>query len=98
MDTDEIKVVHEFPRDVQEIENTFIPLADGIQLAARIWMPEDALENPVPAILEFLPYRKRDGTIARDEVSHRTRCADPSLLRWAWLCLCTCRYERIRRI
>ena len=54
MDTDEIKVVHEFPRDVQEIENTFIPLADGIQLAARIWMPEDALERPVPAILEFL--------------------------------------------
>ena len=70
MDTDEIKVVHEFPRDVQEIENTFIPLADGIQLAARIWMPEDALENPVPAILEFLPYRKRDGTSERDALTH----------------------------
>ena len=36
MDTDDIKVVHEFPRDVREIENTFIPLADGVQLAARI--------------------------------------------------------------
>ena len=56
MDTGDIKVVHEFPRDVREIENTFIPLADGVQLAARIWMPEDALERPVPAILEFLPY------------------------------------------
>ena len=70
MNTDDIKVIHEFPRSVQEIENTFIPLADGIQLAARIWMPEDALENPVPAILEFLPYRKRDGTSERDALTH----------------------------
>jgi len=70
MDTDDIKVVHEFPRDVREIENTFIPLADGVQLAARIWMPEDALEKPVPAILEFLPYRKRDGTSERDALTH----------------------------
>ena len=70
MDTGDIKVVHEFPRDVREIENTFIPLADGVQLAARIWMPEDALERPVPAILEFLPYRKRDGTSERDALTH----------------------------
>ena len=70
MNTDDIKVIHEFPRSVQEIENTFIPLADGIQLAARIWMPEDALENPVPAILEFFPYRKRDGTSERDALTH----------------------------
>eukprot|EP01133_Synstelium_polycarpum_P026183 gene26183-31464_t len=33
-------------------------------------MPEDAMENPVPAILEFLPYRKRDGTTARDNLTH----------------------------
>lgn len=72
MDTNDIKVIHEFPRNVQEIENTFIPLADGIQLAARIWMPEDALDNPVPAILEFLPYRKRDGTSERDARPTRT--------------------------
>ena len=70
MDTHDIKVVHEFPRDIREIENTFIPLADGVQLAARIWMPEDALERPVPAILEFLPYRKRDGTSERDALTH----------------------------
>ena len=69
MDTGDIKVVHEFPRDVREIENTFIPLADGVQLAARIWMPEDALERPVPAILEFLPNRKRDGTSERDALT-----------------------------
>ena len=27
-------------------------------------------ENPVPAILEHLPYRKRDGTTARDSLTH----------------------------
>ncbi|HJP07248.1 MAG: CocE/NonD family hydrolase [Proteobacteria bacterium] len=70
MDISDLKVVHEFPRDVREIENTFIPLADGVRLAARIWMPEDADTNPVPAILEFLPYRKRDGTSERDALTH----------------------------
>ena len=70
MDTRDIKIVHEFPVTVQEIENSFIPLADGTQLAARIWMPEDAVERPVPAILEFLPYRKRDGTCERDALTH----------------------------
>ena len=29
-------------------------------------MPIDANADPVPAILEYLPYRKRDGTCARD--------------------------------
>src|SRR5882724_5786798 len=39
-------------------------------LAARIWLPDDAVENPVPAILEYLPYRKRDGTYERDAQTH----------------------------
>ena len=70
MKENEIAVITEFPRKVKEIENTFIPLAEGIQLAARIWLPEDAEKDPVPAILEFLPYRKRDGTSERDSVNH----------------------------
>ena len=45
---------------VEDIENAWIPLADGCRLAARIWRPDDAADNPVPALLEFLPYRKRD--------------------------------------
>jgi uncharacterized protein len=56
----------EFPRTVREIEHLWIPLADGARLAARIWLPEDAEDDPVPAILEFLPYRKSDGTAIRD--------------------------------
>jgi len=45
-------------------------MADGCRLAARIWLPAVALGNPVPAILEYIPYRKRDFTRARDEPIH----------------------------
>ncbi len=64
------KVRTDFPREVREIENIWIPMPDGVQLAARIWLPEDAVADPVPAILEYLPYRKRDGTVARDHLTH----------------------------
>ena len=33
-------------------------------------MPVDADKKPVPVILEYLPYRKRDGTIVRDALTH----------------------------
>jgi uncharacterized protein len=65
-----MKVVTELPRRVREIENLFIELHDGCRLAARVWLPEDAEANPVPAILEYLPYRKRDGTSQRDALTH----------------------------
>ena len=55
---------------ITEIENAWITLSDGVKLAARIWMPEGAGSNPVPAILEYLPYRKRDGTAVRDTQTH----------------------------
>jgi uncharacterized protein len=63
-------VVESFPRQVREIENIWIPLSDGCRLAARIWLPDDAERAPVPAILEYLPYRKRDFMRARDEPMH----------------------------
>jgi len=63
-------IVPTFPRTVRVIEHTLIPLKDGTTLAARIWLPEDAEQNPVPAILEYLPYRKRDGTYERDAQTH----------------------------
>lgn len=47
-----------------------IPLPDGTRLSAAIWMPDDAHDNPVPAILEYLPYRKTDGTLERDHGMH----------------------------
>lgn len=65
-----MKVVKSFPEGVKVIENVWIPMRDGVRLAARIWMPEDAETNPVPAILEYMPYRKRDFTRLRDEPLH----------------------------
>jgi putative CocE/NonD family hydrolase len=59
-----------FPHRIREIENTWIPLSDGSRLAVRIWLPEDAERNPVPAILEYLPYRKNDFTALRDSIRH----------------------------
>ena len=55
--------------DIHEIHHAMLTLPDGTQLAYRAWMPKDAEQNPVPAILEFLPYRKNDGTIVRDEIT-----------------------------
>src|SRR5438445_2243725 len=55
---------------MREIENAWIPLHDGTRLAARLWLPDDAATNPVPALLEYLPYRKRDGTAERDSLTH----------------------------
>lgn len=63
-------------RDFSVIENTWIDLADGTRLAARVWMPEGAEADPVPAVLEFLPYRKRDGTAQRDESTYPTFAAN----------------------
>ncbi|MCL2430461.1 MAG: CocE/NonD family hydrolase, partial [Alphaproteobacteria bacterium] len=63
-------IVTEFLRPVREIEHLLIPLSDGTRLAARIFLPTDAEADPVPAILEYLPYRKRDGTWERDALTH----------------------------
>jgi len=51
------------------IEHLMVPLGDGTRLAARLWLP-DGEARPVPAILEYIPYRKRDGTRGRDEPMH----------------------------
>jgi len=59
----------DFPFDLIETENIWVPLPDGTRLAGRLWRPAGA--GPVPAVLEYLPYRKRDGTRARDERTHR---------------------------
>ena len=53
------------------IEHTLIEMANGTRLAARIWLPQSANnDEQFPAVLEYLPYRKRDGTAARDESNY----------------------------
>ncbi len=58
---------------IRVTEHLLIPLADGRRLAARLWLP--ARDVPSPAILEYLPYRKRDGTAARDATTLRVFAA-----------------------
>lgn len=59
-----------FPHAVRVLEHVQIPLADGVRLSARVWLPEDAEAHPVPAVLEYLPYRKGDVTSIDDSVRH----------------------------
>lgn len=51
-------------------ENVWIPMPDGVRLAAKVWLPPDAQQTPVPAILEYIPYRKRDLKSIRDAQIH----------------------------
>ncbi|MFT5784770.1 MAG: putative CocE/NonD family hydrolase [Ascidiaceihabitans sp.] len=57
-------------RDISEDADYGITLSDSTRLSTRLWKPTDAAIDSVPAILEFLPYRKRDGTTARDALTH----------------------------
>src|SRR5438552_8083067 len=65
-----MKTRTDFPRAIRLIEHAEIALSDGVRLSAMIWLPKDAEEKPVPAILEYLPYRKRDATTERDALNH----------------------------
>ena len=46
-------------------ERAVIPMPDGAALAATLYLPDDP-GPPVPALLEYLPYRKDDAMLARD--------------------------------
>ena len=63
-------IIRDVSDKIDSIELAWIPMPDGRRLAARLWMPKDAARNPVPAVLEYIPYRRRDGTRPRDEEMH----------------------------
>ena len=65
------EIIDKFPHRVEEWEHIWIPMPDGVRLSARVWLPEASSSAPVPAILEYIPYRKRDGTRVRDDCRHR---------------------------
>src|SRR6266508_5585894 len=65
-----MRIKTEFARPLREAEHTWIPLPDGCRLSARVWRPQDSDQDPVPALLEYLPYRKDDATAVRDSVHH----------------------------
>jgi uncharacterized protein len=56
------------PQPILDLPDERILMPDGTRLAARIWRPDEG--DRVPAILEFIPYRKGDGTLQRDERMH----------------------------
>lgn len=65
-----MRTVSALPNEVQEEEAVLVPMSDGTRLAARIWRPVGSENAPVPAILEFIPYRRRDLTAQRDSIHH----------------------------
>jgi uncharacterized protein len=49
------------------MEDTWIPMEDGVRLAVRLYMPDGAKAGEkFPALLEYHPYRKDDGTATGD--------------------------------
>ena len=65
-----MKIKTEFPYKTRIIRHCWINMPDGCRLSARIWLPENAEKEPVPAIMEYIPYRKNDGTALRDSLYH----------------------------
>lgn len=63
-------VVRDFPHKVRVIDHMPVPVGDGVTLSAKIWLPEDAEDNPVPAIVEYAPFRHGDFTYPRDRLIH----------------------------
>lgn len=57
----------DYPYKFREIENTWITMPDGTRLASRIWLPEGAEKNPVPAIFNYCPYYCRMHTRPMDD-------------------------------
>ena len=49
-------------------QDVWIPLSDGVRLSARVWLP--AHSEPIPAVMEYLPYRKSDATAIDDSLRH----------------------------
>ncbi|MDQ1050817.1 CocE/NonD family hydrolase [Streptomyces sp. V4I2] len=65
-----MRYVTNLPYATKEEEHVRIPMSDGVQLSARIWRPTSSDDEPVPAVLEYIPYRKRDLTSVRDSIHH----------------------------
>ncbi len=58
--------------EVRMIENSFVPMPDGVRLAVQLWLPTEADAHPAPVVLEYIPYRKRDRYRAYDMFWGRT--------------------------
>ena len=66
-----LSIKKRFPYKVKIIDNIWIPLSDGCKLAAKIFKPNISSNKKVPAILEYIPYRKNDYTSVQDYAVHK---------------------------
>ncbi|AJF66704.1 CocE/NonD family hydrolase [Streptomyces vietnamensis] len=62
-----MRIRTDFPYETRH-EDLRIPLPDGTGLYARVWRP--LADEPVPALLEYLPDRLTDWTAPRDRQRH----------------------------
>ena len=76
-----MRTVTALPNEITEEEHLWIPLPDGTRLAARLWRPVSSDDDPVPGVLEMIPYRKRDLTAQRDSIHH------PYMAGYGYACL-----------
>ena len=58
------------PSTFRVVEHTWISMRDGVRLSARLWIPESSQRHP--AVLEYIPYRKRDLYRAYDDIWGKT--------------------------
>ncbi|HEY3929125.1 MAG TPA: CocE/NonD family hydrolase [Candidatus Koribacter sp.] len=53
------------------IREQWVPMRDGVKLAANLFFPADLQPSEkIPALLEYLPYRKDDWSLGRDYSLH----------------------------
>jgi uncharacterized protein len=71
MESSPLKFITDFPHRYTETEDCWIPMRDGVRLAAKLWLPDVARTRRVPTIIEVIPYRKRDIYAPRDAMHHR---------------------------
>ena len=50
-------------------KNVLIPMRDGVELSADLYMPET--NDPLPTILKYYPYRKDDEETELENVKHK---------------------------
>ena len=55
-----------YAEGVRVVKNVLVPMRDGVSLAADLYMPDPDRGEPLPVVMEYIPYRK-------DEVAPGTR-------------------------
>jgi putative CocE/NonD family hydrolase len=65
-----MRFVERLPYETEEENHVTITMSDGVRLSARIWRPVSSGRAPVPAVVEYIPYRKNDLSSTRDAIHH----------------------------